>query len=645
MATVPLYESLKSGTKTKLVDKASVFAFHWPISSLFFVSTIFLHVAAGLVALRWAPESPVSAADVRIPADATCLRTTRHSDYTTLDIVVGTPLTQLSVLLRLDGIKSANDTSESTLRFFSADVVESSTVTCGLGGVCTDVLLSADGTRKTLELQYAQFSYRHASIERSLYTVASSIGGVVGEFFLREGFDYWLTSTHLCYSSRGTDVSQMVPVNVQDGRLVAARQDLSLDDVLGHVPAARSPETDCNATKVHLFPHEASVESSWLSISDSTLYNTAPQSVESRREIAEIGVSCAANSSSLARDLTLYLLDCSPFITTCRDERSVPYRRVATTSMFLSLTTTGNYGIRATVDNTLFNLPRLANSSNAFYASLLKMAAITLAAAVVYVRSKKKTASSSWLFKNCLSIAKRRGALSPVTDENSDVKIVENVVEDQIVGVAAIFGRLVVVLLQNDSLALDGQARVCAFEYVAILLSTLHFALRYLVLHADDQEAAISKLGGSTAIIDSTAAVMLAFSQTPTLGVSTNSFDPTARMLVALLISTIVVSRCAFSSACCGTLYPTFKDDCRFDYCYLLLYSGATWAIQSAILGCNVCDLFVVPSAYAMIRTTVADEDTVFIARVALFFALTTAGLPRLMSTTRHILSEKMHVD
>jgi len=542
----------------------------------------------------------------------------------------------MSVLLRFDGIKGVGE-GERALRFFSQDIVESKTVSCSLDGYCTDVVLLADGTRDTLKLNYAEFGYRHGSVERAMYTTASSVRGVVGEFFMREGNAYWLTSTHLCYAPNATS-STGVPVSVDNGALKANQQDLAIDAVLFETPAGGDVQSGCDGSVVTLFPELASVETTWLSIADTGIYNSEPDGVDYRRIIAEIGVSCASNISSMQRDLTLYELDCTPY-SSCRDYRNIPFRRAATSSVFINLITPGSYFLKTKLDPTLFNLPRLANSADAFYASLLKMSAITLAAAVVFVRSKKKTASSSWLFKNCVSIIKHKGALHPVDGAT------ENVFEDRIVGAVAILGRLTVTVLRVSVLSQDGQNRVCVAEYVGVALSALHFTLRYNGLMHDDDEAPISKLGGSTAIVDSTAAVMVAFSEPPTMAVSSSSFDPTARMLVALLVSIIVVTRCAFSAACCGTLYPTFKVDCRYDYCFLLLYAGVTWCIQSAILGINVCDLFVTPAAYSMTRSIFGDANAMYSIRATLFLALTTSGLPRLMITSRHILSEKQHVD
>jgi hypothetical protein len=287
------------------------------------------------------------------------------------------------------------------------------------------------------------------------------------------------------------------------------------------------------------------------------------------------------------------------------------------------------------LDHTLDGLPKLADSDTAFYASLLKMVMIMLAASVVYVRSKRVTASSSWLIKNCISISKDQGSIASSSTKES----VTNNLEDRIVGLIAFAARGIVVASRYDRLSYDGQVRVCVFEILGTVLSATHWALRYtrFGLESDNEEPPISKLGGSTAIIDSTAAVMMAFSEPPTMIASEGQFDQTARMLVSLLVATIVLSRCAFSAACCGSLFLRFLIPGRLGYACVLMYSAFAWCLQSASLAVNMCDLFVSPAAYSMSRTI---EGGYLSLRTTVFLAVVCAGLPRLMTTVRHVVSD-----
>lgn len=640
----------KGGKRARenIVERVFYFLFLWPTASIIFMVAIAAHVCSGAYVLLWMPESKGAAGGVLIPDEATCLRVTRHADYSTVDVMVGSPPTQLSALLRLDAVKQAGDSSRG-LRLFAQDAVESTTVGCSVDGWCSDVLIVTDGRRGGHYARVFEFDYRHGSVEQHMYTTASSISGVVGEIFMREGYAYWLTSTHFCYSqsSKASASASKVPLTLSTtGGLMAKISDLKSNKVLSNTPAGSEDAHACSTSlntstieHVALFPEKALIETSWLSIADTGIYNTEPDSVETRRTMAEIGVACASNLTKYERDLILYNLDCAPY-SSCRTESSMPFRRIATTSLFLSMETHGSYWMWVEPDLTLDGLPKLANSTSAFVASILKMLMITVAAAVVFVRSKKKTASSSWLFKNCVSISKSNG---PVVSSEEPV---ETLSEDKWIGLVAVASRLTVAALRFSALSNDNQLRVCILELVAGVLSLVHWFNRWYCLVCDIEEPPVSKLGGSTAIVDSTAAVMLAFSESPTLAMSSSKFDPTARMLVSLLVSIIVLTRCAFSASCCGTLWPVFWDQPgRRDYALLLMGSGLLWCVQSGILAVTVCDLFVTPASHSMSRAVVGGWIDLYIVRITLFLGIVCAGLPRLMTTSRHILSKREHVD
>jgi hypothetical protein len=551
----------------------------------------------------------------------------------------------MHTLLRLDHVLDENSTIRA-LRLFSQDAVESKTVSCYVDDWCFDVFVLTNGDRYDHVAFTAEFDYRHGLVERSLHTTASYISGVVGEMKMKKGHSYWLTSTHLCYGSSGTTATSpegRVDLSVtESGGIVVKQTDMRANDVLASVPASSDHAVNCmqnHSGDVILFPESAVIESTWLSISDTGIYNKEPEGVETRRFIAEVGTSCASNLSKYDRDIVLYTLDCTP-LSACRNSMSVPFRRAATSSLYFNFELEGNYWMSAKKDPSLVNLPNLANSTDAFIASLFKMAMITVAAAVVFIRSKKKTASSSWLFKNCVSISSGKGTLTS-TEEGS-----EHHGEDKWIGFVAFLSRIIVVLLRWQSLGQDNQTRVCVMEVIGSTLSLIHWINRWYGLIPDNDEAPVSKLGGSTAVVDSTAAVMLAFSESPTLATSSSQFDPTARMLVALLVSIIVLTRCAFSAACCGTLWPVFKSNSgRMDYALVHVLTAIGWCAQSAILAVTVCDLFVTPAAHSMSRAVVGDRGVLYNVRVTLFLGIVCAGLPRLMSTARHIISDREHVD
>lgn len=557
-----------------------------------------------------------------------------------MDVAVGTPAQQMHLLLRPDRVL-AQDSAETSMRVFSQEAMESTTVFCATDGSCEDVILVHISPAGRGKRQVARFSYRHAAVEAAKGTVASSVGSVDGELSLREGHVYWMTATHLCYADSSlwrpeegppTAVARSSP----DGFLIANRSSLRRNSGLADAPAA-SPELTaaCESEDVRLFPAAAANEALRLSISDSSVYNSEPESVKSRRTIVEIGSACANRSAAFERQLMLYNLDCAPY-SSCVSRPNLPFRRVASSSVCLVAHPGGAVEVSATRVQSLDGLPKLAESTDAFLISLVKLMMITLAAAVVYVRSKRFTASSSWLVKHCISTASVRGQMTKKDHEMSVSRT-----EDRLVGILAFFSRAAIAVYRIDMLAKDDQLRVCVTELAASTLSAIHLLLRYHALERND-ELPISKLGGSTAVMDSTAAVMMAFAEPPSLVSSTGKFDPTARMLVALLISIIAVTRCAFSASCCGVMWEAETDPSRWDYSFKLMYSGVVWNLQCVALGVLMSDLFVVPSAYSMSRST---DGSSMPARVLLFLAFVCAGMPRVMTTIRHVMSSREHVD
>lgn len=615
------------------------------VAGILFAACLFGYAATAAFCLVFCPLAASSAGGAEIPPSATCLRATRHADYATVSVGVGTPVTQMSLLLRLDSVLSSNDNATHSMRVFSQEVVESDTIACGTDGRCEDaVLVSRQGVDGAFEYVVASFSYTHAAVEEASGSVAYDLPRVEGELRLREGYIYWLTSTHFCYEASSVaaqPLASTVQANVSSsGKLQVERS--SLVSFSSHRDSPLIDKDYLNlcpestfGSKVDVFPILAGIESRWLSISDSSLYNSEPESVNARRTIAELGVGCAAQISSLARDLVLYNLDCQPY-GACRSSQSLPFRRLATSSIYIDLSTTHTARISADSDASLSDLPQLANSNSAFLLSLVKLALITLAAAVVYARSKRPTASSSWLFRHCLISASIDGYL-PDDDE-----FAATVVEDKILGFVAVASRAAIAYyrLQNG-LGASGYTRVVISEMAASAISFVHWILRYEVETSNTMQGPpITKLGGPTAILDATSAVMMAFASSPLLVTTIANFDPTARMLIAILISIVVVTRCAFASACCAILWEAERYTVSLQLeSNILFYSAVAWITQACLLGILVADLFVTPAAYSMSRSVVGD---LLPARLLLFSALVGAGLPRLTKTLRNINEDKV---
>lgn len=607
------------------------------------------YVITGVVCCWAPPLAAEEAAGVAIPSDATCLRATRHADYSTVEVGIGTPVVQMSLLLRLDILLEAGS-AVPAMRLFSQEVLESSTVSCTASGECEDVILRSHGVNSGFGVAVGRFSYAHPGAEYSEANLYFS--GVVGELQLREGNAYWLTATHLCWkeseSPSVTALGGIEAVPDDERRLRTSVEDLAKYGETALTPVAfyaRYCGSVSNTSAVELFPALAGAESKWLSITNGDMYNSEPGSVDARRLVVEVGTECAANVSAMQSALVLYQLDCNPFPGVCRAKSSLPFRRIADSTAFLD---TGPKHARIWVETTetLRQLPKLASTAEAFLFGIGKLALITLCAAIVYVRSRRPTASSSWLFKHCMQTATANGQKR--TDADSSM----TPIEDMAIGAVAVLARFAIVRGRFSTLVADGQTRVLVTETIGSVLSLVHWTLRYVVLENRSGdgpgglgELPISKLGGSTAIIDSTAAVMLSFSQSPILVLSLGKFDPTARLLIGILMSIIVVSRAAFSACCCGILldaeYPN-RDPDRALYLRILAWSGCAWVGQSLCLSVLMADVLVTPAAYSMSRGLVGEQLP---SRLLLFTALVCSGLPRLMKTFRNIIDDKDHSD
>ena len=63
-----------------------------------------------------------------------------------------------------------------------------------------------------------------------------------------------------------------------------------------------------------------------------------------------------------------------------------------------------------------------------------------------------------------------------------------------------------------------------------------------------NREAPLTKLGGPMSVVDCTSAVLLLFSDAPLLSADSSKFSSVGRILISILVSLAVFTRCAFSA-------------------------------------------------------------------------------------------------
>ena len=629
------------------------------------------YMAAGLFCIAFPPEATQTYDEHVIPDTAKCLRISRHSNFVSVDVVIGTSASMLNLLLRMDMVKQKNATA---MRLFSNRIAESASVSCD-GTLCTDLLLvHTEGPSSPQKQTIISFEYTSPTTESLAYGTAVTMG-LDGEFALNQGYDYFLTTTHLCWAAAAADLhggaepdpvdtEGAVPAHVVDGLLKADAAGLEQTVTMRTTPAAQAHiQGTCSGAggvgEVAIFPGAAADEARWLGLSSERVYESSPDNVDDRRTVVEVGTACASNHSSYERAYSLHQLDCLSAYVPCDTLPSVPFRRAAADQLRIHLSDDGTNlaYIFTTPDSRLESLPKLEEGSHAMWLSLVKLGLMTLAAAVTWIRAGKGTASLDRLFMHCLRMA-YCPLLEKGTQEDAEYVVVW---EDAVVGFAALAARFATAIWRIVTLSVDGQLRTPIAQLIASMLSLVQWILRYFVLERKC-EAPLTKLGGSTALVDATTAVMLGFAEPPLFVSSISRFDPTARLLTALLITTMTLHRCLFATSCCGLLWAVATDDVakptdfpsslpvgpgatapatvtRFapEYVPFVLFALVAWILQTCSVAVLLADIFCVPLAHSMSRSIAGGWGEL---AMVIFVATTAAGMPQMLRTVLFVAKD-----
>jgi len=648
--------------------------------ALCFLIAMLSYIVSGLSSLATAPTATSTVGAFLIPDNAQCVRANRHADYISVELNVGTPFNLLNIMVRFDRVVS-REPSPSTLRLFSNRVVESDTVSC-TESMCADVaLLQTDGPTGAMKRVAVQFEYTNPTNEAAKGGIAATLG-MDGELVMASGFDYYLTATHFCWDKLGDAeavLSKAIqtstnPVNASLNKttytLYSQASQLVWSETLRNTPAGlahylgrciNTPSGDVGATA--LFPAAAADEATWLGFGSNRPYESSPDGVEDRRVVVEVGTDCASSYVGYHRAYSLYKLDCQSVYTPCETHPSVPIRRVASDE--LRILTIGENAYVWTYPSTrLLGLPRLEDATEAVLLSILKLVLMTLVAAIVWIRAAKSTSSHDMLFMFCV----RTAHCHPTKDTPLSKAVVW---EDAFIGLAAIAARIGVASWRLETLSSDNQTRVAWAQLAVSILSFMQWFTRYFILKRQC-ETPLTKLGGSTALCDASIAVMLAFAEPPLLVSSVGRFDPTARLLTALLLTIVTLQRCLYASACCGLLWAVARHDKKisnynnhgvwlpgheggfwlkffakdddeprfsYEYEYILLAAAVSWMLQAASVGILLSDVFAVPLAHSSARSFEGDWLPI---AYSFFLAITVASMPELVKTSEKIAEAKI---
>ena len=609
-------------------------------TSVFFAATA-LYTLVGCACIYLPPRPATEAAGVPMPPEAVCLRVQRKATHIVVELALGAPPRTTKALVRFDRVVAPASSGASTLRVFSSRAIESAALSCdGVSSVCTDVLILARGdVSATPRRAVVKFDHVVPAVEEASYGVAMYHLQLEAELLLQRGKAYWLTANHLCWIDKEGDVE------AEEGDLVANVTELgalatTLED-MGNLEGITVPPElqngECAASgleQVDVFPGIAAHEASYLGITDLKMYDDGkPKMLTERRHVVELGVLCASSLARHARHYALWLVDC---VQTggCRSAPSLPFRRAATSSIYMHVSTAGPTLLRFSEVALLKLVPGLSDAEYAVWLAIGKLALMLLAAATLWIRADRVTASAHWLFKHCISLANGRcDAVAPA---------VTPFWEDAALGLLCTGARIGVAAWRLSYLSQDAQTRVGVVELVAGGMSAVHWFARWFLLqpslwrmavHGErDDRGPLTRLGGSSAIIDAAMAVLLLYAQPPLLR-SEGNFDETARLLMGMLVVLVAAQRVWYSAACCGVIFEAGDrgvTPSNASFQLVLLLSTGFWLAQSCALAVGVADLVSTPLAYGLARTLTGSVEAL---ALGVYMLLVGLGLPRLTAT------------
>ena len=638
----------KSGKSSAAPRKGGMTG-HFP--SVAFAVAYLCFVASGVTCAIFPPSTLSEVDSIPIPDDAKCFRAMRHADYLMIEVHVGSPGRRLQTLVRFDSVVNETTTAPYALRVFESQITQSATALCNsTTGSCSDVVMSEDGLHvQGFKRHVADFLYSSEAAERGTAKVHLK---AEAELKLRRGFEYWLTSSHFCFlemnsstvapSASVSDATTLVGhVDVSTGQTRVRDHDLARVDVL-QTSFARNVTASftCDlGTEVRFLPLVSYVDKLFLSLMDAHMY-ADPEAVERRRRVVEVGPECAASirdDADFEQEVERYTLDCTA-LNLCSSHPSLPFFRVSTFNMHLRVdheaAGTDRFVVRFEPNDVMASIPSLAQTTDLVVIGTAKLVLIIIAASLVWVRAGRATSKPHWMYKHCVRLI----LCTASPDKNSSSM---SLLEDAVLGLFCIGCRFFIAFWRLGVLSEDGQSRVCYMEIVCSSLSLSHWVLRNVVLsptlydmvakEETDPNGPLTRLGGSTALIDVTGSVLLAFSDPPTLVSTFSRFDPTGRVLICALVALVAVPRSLYAVCCCSVLFEAGAFGYRPEsggYLLLLAVSAALWCIQCVGLGVMLADLIVTPFS---ISTTRSLTGGTFWVRLCLFLGAVSFGVPRLM--------------
>lgn len=503
-------------------------------------------------------------AGVDLPGDAVCVRVRRGSDYAVALVPVGKPTREAEVLFRPDSV----DDKDAFWLLGSANE-QSEFLKCN-GSYCSDMALLQLGKQE---------AFRKASIEHVFHSArddASFAGdwlGLKGQLSMVRGYTYWMTTTRLCWAPTQALTAE-VRVDTSSGYLVGAASDFG---------------SDCDSS-VDVFPFLAGHQGYWLATTGTFLREHAEHKLEERRQHAELGTDCAPANTPYSRDCAA--------AASCRTRPSSPYRRLLASSNVVIQTLGNEAALGFEKTPSLERVPGLLAADDAFGIGMMRLLLMALASAVAYVRRSQESSDSvSMLLRSWGRVLDRERPVMTHT--------MMSVFLDAAIGILGIGSRTAVVAVMARTLLEDGLGAVVVAETVGCAASALHFVLRHSLELNIKKELPITKLGGSMALLDSAAAILVSFADPPAFG-SHHLFAGLGRLLATLLLCISGIPLAVFAAVSCGLLAGGLTRNADFfyvrGYVRMLWLSIGLWIAQLTTVGVGVAHVFCRVFAFQIFR-------------------------------------------
>ena len=609
-------------------------------------------VTTGLLALATAPQADTHFENLgRRVRGARCLKVARRADYAVVYLNLGAPVQRLQLLL---DVERPVPPGGEQIKVLSERMHKSTSMSCEPLApprpyelLCRDSVMVAVNGTTTQRLGNVQFTFQNDQAELGKGNVAALLG-LDGTFALTRGTTYWMTTTDLCYAPHEPDSAEAQESLAFSTDEATGALFVRGDDLAGYPPTAATHFADaqCNSSlaRVRLFPSAAFEEQrGWLSLSDRTLYEYDGAILEKRRRVVELGAACAATQPELAHVLDIYNSDCGLALQPCQHEPALTFRRLATSRMRIDLDFAGNGTLRTEETDALKRVPSLVTHEESLNSALGRLLVLLLTAAVVFLRGSQNAASSRYLLNHTLNIMRCREQFAverepfrfPVRFERLEVAT------DAVVSFAALLARVIVLVVSYAPLIADDNVTTARLEIVGVCVSSLHLLLRYM-LHLDlNREAPLTKLGGPMSVVDCTSAVLLLFSDAPLLSADSSKFSSVGRILISILTSLAVFTRCAFSAATVSAMAVSATNGARKElktHKMVLNIAVLLWMMQAVVSAGNVALLFVRPAAVAVVRSS-PGPTAVF--KYAIWIGLVAASLPTYTKTGLRALEQE----